>query len=91
MSKRGDLPVMLGSGLHKGYMIVRSKNLTGFDMYIVWLKREFQTGETFELRDIDKVDSVLHFCDKEAVRQTINGLKKMLKMWGGGKSCRRKT
>lgn len=90
MSRGGDLPVMVGSRLQKGLMIMRNAKMGGFDLYIVWLNREFQTGETFELADIKKVDHVIHFCDRESVKETIKGLQTMLKMWGGEK-CGGKT
>ena len=90
MSRGRDLPVMIGSGFRKGYIVARNKSLTGFDMWIVWLKKDFQTGESFELNDVEKVDSVLHFCDKKSVRQIIGGLETMLEMWGGEERCHQK-
>ena len=50
----------------------------GYDMWIVWLKKEFQTSEHFELKDIDKLQAVIHFTDRDAVQNTIDTWRKRL-------------
>lgn len=77
MSRKSDLPIIVGSNLRKGIMCMRVRG--GYDMWIVWLKRDFQTGERFELSDIDKVQSIIHFTDREAVQNTIDALASMIK------------
>ena len=77
MSKKSDLPIIVGSNLKKGLMCMRVRG--GYDMWVVWLKREFQTGERFELQDIDKLQAVIHFTDREAVQITIDTLTAMIK------------
>lgn len=77
MSRKADLPIIVGSGLKKGLMCMRVKG--GYDMWIVWLKKEFQTGEYFELEDIDKLQAVIHFTDRKAVQNTIDALTAMIK------------
>lgn len=85
MSRKADLPIIVGSNLQKGLMCMRVKD--GYDMWIVWLKKEFQTGEYFELTDIDKLQAVIHFTDREAVQNTIDALSAMIK----AKPRKRKT
>ena len=74
------IPVMIGHKLNKGIMTIRSKH-GGFDALIVWLNRECESGETFELSDIRRIDEVLHFCDRESVEQTIRALKWIMEQW----------
>lgn len=77
MSRKSDLPIIVGSNLKKGLMCMRVGN--GYELWIVWLKKDFQTGEQFELSDIDKVQSIIHFTDKTAVQNTIDALASMIK------------
>ena len=77
MSKKSDLPIIVGANLKKGLMCMRVVN--GYELLIVWLKRDFQTGEKFELSDIDKVQTIIHFTDKTAVQTTIDALASMIK------------
>ena len=76
MSKHGGvLPIILGGGeLKKGLIAVHEKGTKGADLYIVWLKKEYPYGESFEFDDVDKVQAVLHFCNMDAVE----GMKKAL-------------
>lgn len=77
MSRKSDLPIIVGANLRKGIMCMRVRD--GYDMWIVWLKRDFQTGEHFELEDIDKFQNVIHFTDRQAVQNTIDTLSAMIK------------
>jgi len=77
VSRKADLPIIVGSNLKKGLMCMRVRN--GYELWIVWLKKDFQTGEQFELSDIDKVQSIIHFTDKTAVQNTIDALASMIK------------
>lgn len=77
MSRKADLPIIVGSNLKKGLMCMRVRN--GYELWIVWLKKDFQTGEQFELSDIDKVQSIIYFTDKTAVQNTIDALASMIK------------
>ena len=77
MSRKSDLPIIIGANLRKGLMCMRVRG--GYEMWVVWLKREFQTGERFELEDIDKLQAVIHFTDREAVQNTIDTLTAMIK------------
>ena len=69
--------------LIKGYLILQPRKLRGMDLCIVWLKRDVPSGEPFELCDVDKIETIMHFCDRKSVENMINGLKQMLEMrWG---------
>lgn len=77
MSRGRDYPIILGKELKKGVFCIR--NGKGYDLYIVWLKKEYNHGEKYNMADIDKVDAVIHFCDKESVELTISTLNWILK------------
>jgi hypothetical protein len=51
----------------------------------VWLKRKVESGSRFDGDDIDKVNAVLHFCDRESVKRTIDVLVEILLKWGAEK------
>ena len=73
MGKYRELPVMVGSNLNKGILAFRHDG-GGYNVCIVWLKRPYESGEEYALEDIDKIDGVLHFCDRESVDNTIKVL-----------------
>ena len=85
MSKRKDLPVIIGKNLNKGMLAFQDKKMGGYNLLIVWLdkKKDFVTGDDFEVTDIKGVDTVLHFCDKSSVDVMIKTLEQMREMWGG--------
>lgn len=75
-------PIILGGGnLRKGLMAVRGKGRKGFDLYIVWLKREFPAGERFGLEDIESVQQVIHFTDRKTLERTVWMLTNILNDW----------
>ena len=80
MSKT-KLPVMIGKNLHKGVMTFKNGELGGYDMYIVWLKKDHKNGESFELSEIDKIGECLHFCDKDSIQVVLKALQQMLENW----------
>ena len=82
MSKRrADLPVMLGKGLQKGIIAYRNDKMGGYDLAVLWLKKEYTTGAEYNMEDVDKVDAVLHFCDRSSVIETMAELQWMLDQW----------
>ena len=81
MSRHKDLPVMLGKNLKKGLLAYRNKQMGGFDLVVLWLKKQYETGAQYKMEDIDKVDAVLHFCDKESVVGAMAVLDWMLEHW----------
>ena len=79
---RTPYPIILGGGnLRKGLMAVRGKGMKGFDLYIVWLKREFPPGERFGIDDIESVQQVIHFTDRKTLERTVWMLTNILKDW----------
>ena len=77
MRRSKFLPVIIGGGYFKKGICVGKR-----DLWIVWLKREIKSGDSFTREDVDKVDTVLHFCDKQSVERTISALQTMLEKWG---------
>ena len=75
------LPIIIGQGLHKGYLITPSQKMRGMDLWIVWLKRDVPSGEPFELEDIDKVETILRFCDRTSIDNMVKALAQMTAMW----------
>ncbi|MBR6705281.1 MAG: hypothetical protein IKI84_01195 [Clostridia bacterium] len=77
-----NYPIILGGGdLRKGLMAMRGEGMGGFDLYIVWLKREFPHGARFEVDDIESVQQVIHFADRETLEITVRMLTDVLKDW----------
>ena len=81
--RRTDLPVIIGKGMRKGVCAGRSDLMKGgVDLYIVWLKNKIESGARFSGEDVYKVNAILHFCDKESVKRTIDVLTDILMKWG---------
>lgn len=81
--RRTDLPVIIGKGMQKGICAGRSCLMgSGVDLYIVWLKNKIESGARFTGEDVYKVNAILHFCDKESVKRTIDVLTDILMKWG---------
>ena len=72
---------MLGKKLNKGILEFRNREWNGFDLYIVWLKKEYATGDAFEVDDIKSVNAVLHFCDKNSVDVMTKMLEQIRDIW----------
>lgn len=78
---RTPYPIILGGGnLKKGLMAVPG-SVYGFDLYIVWLKREFPPGERFAINDIESVQQVIHFTDRKTLERTVWMLTNILNDW----------
>lgn len=78
MKSSNQLPIIIGHKYRKGIFCIRS-NMGGYDMYIVTLRSDYQTGEKFDMSEIEQIHTVLHFCDRSAVEQTIGALEWILK------------
>ena len=75
-------PIILGGGnLKKGLMAMPGKGRKGFDLYIVWLKKEFPHGARFGIEDIESVQQVIHFTDRKTLERTVWMLTNILKDW----------
>ena len=83
MRKRGKEPaIILGGGeLRKGIVVWKIPNQDAWELAIVWLKKEFPHGEMFEIEDIEKVQTVLHFCNRESVEIMANALNHIMEDW----------
>lgn len=80
--RRNDLPIVIGKGMRKGVCAgVSDRFGSGVDLYIVWLKRAFRSGARFTGEDVDRVNAILHFCDKESVKRTVDVLVEILAKW----------
>lgn len=75
------LPIIIAKDLNKGIIGMRNIKLGGFDVAIVWLKKKYETGTEFDIKDIDKFDAVFHFADKESLDVTIGILEKIKRDW----------
>ena len=81
--RRSELPVIIGKGMRKGVCAGRSDLMRGgVDLFIVWLNRDIESGGRFTGQDIDRVNVILHFCDKESVKRTVDVLTEILMKWG---------
>lgn len=78
---RERLPIIIGKNLRKG--IMAWKEGSGYNMAIVWLNKNIPVGQSFEREDIDKINAVLHFCDRDTLENTIALLKIMLEETDG--------
>lgn len=76
---RKKLPVIIGKNMKKGIFAFLDKDRQP-NVCIAWLKKDYKSGDQFDMSDIDKIQTVLHFCDKESVKTTIKILETMLKM-----------
>ncbi len=82
MLRRTDLPIMIGTNLHKGVVIAPDRHFGGgVNMFIVWLNKKIKSGETFTTEDIEKTNAIIHFCDKSSIEITIKTLQKALAEW----------
>jgi hypothetical protein len=81
--RRSELPVMIGKGMRKGVVAGRSEYFRGgVDLFIVWLNKRLDSGSRITGDDIEKVNAILHFCDKESVKRTVDVLTDILLKWG---------
>lgn len=84
MRRGTKLPIMIGKELNKGILICKDPKMGGQELAIVWLKEGYKTGEEFDTKDIEGIDSILHFCDKESLDSTIKILNTMSQNWERG-------
>ena len=80
MPKNYNYPIMIGKNLKTGIVAGPGKH-GGADLYIVWLNKDIESGEVFAPDDIEKVKAVLHFCDRESLKRTIDVLTTVLLKW----------
>ena len=84
MARRTDLPIMIGKNLKKGILAGPSMGhpfKTGADLYIIRLNKRIPSGQSFTDEDIEGVNAMIHFCDRESVKRTIDVLTEVLLKW----------
>lgn len=84
MARRTDLPIMIGKNLKKGILAGPSMGhpfKAGADLYILWLNKRIPSGQSFTDEDIEGVNAMIHFCDRESVKRTIDVLTEVLLKW----------
>ena len=79
--KKGCYPIVIGKNMRKGILAFRDAEHNCFNVLIVWLKKDYQSGSAYSMKDVDGVNAVLRFCDRESVKLTIDTLNLILKNW----------
>lgn len=75
-----NYPIVLGHQFRKGILALRHGE-KGFRFLICRLKKEYQTGEEFDLGDIESIEKELWFSDRETLETTVKIMNKVLKDW----------
>lgn len=80
---RERLPVIIGKGRRKGCFGFRNRIFggDGYDLAIVRLSRDYQTGQPFDLNDMDGAEVILHFCDRDSLQLTADTINRILRNW----------
>lgn len=73
------LPIIIGHRYRTGLLCIRNMSMGGNDLYVVTIKKEYQTGAQYDIADIEHIHAILHFCDKSSVEETIKCLQWILK------------
>ena len=75
-------PIILGPGHRKGVIVGRSRYFdSGRDLFVVRLNKDVQSGARFYEDDIESVEALMHFCDRESIQRTIDVLTEALARW----------
>lgn len=78
MSK--NYPIVLGHKFRKGLIAFREPE-GGCRFLLCRLKKEYRTGDEFELEDIESVEKEIWFTDRKALELTAGVMNKVLKDW----------
>ena len=86
MSRGERLPVIIGKGRRKGCFGFRSRIFggKGYNLAIVRLSRDYQSGDPIALQDMEGAEVILHFCDRQSVQITADTLNRILRNWPEG-------
>ena len=74
-------PVVIGKYMRKGIFALRDVKQGGFNVAIVKLNKDVDSGGNYDLSDLDSIETILHFGDRESVQITVDILNKILKDW----------
>ena len=72
-----NYPIIFGHKYRKGILALRDGE-HGFRFLFCRLNKEFQTGEEFDLSDIESVEQEIWFTDRQALETTVNVMNKVL-------------
>ena len=78
--KTRDYPIILGHQYRKGIIAIRHGE-SGIKLIICRLKKEYQTGERFDLEDVESVEQEIWFSDRETLQTTVDVMNQVLKDW----------
>ena len=80
---RARLPIIIGKGRRKGLFGFSSRIFggDGYDLAIVRLSRDYQSGEPIDLSDMDGAEVILHFCDRDSLQLTADTINRILRNW----------
>ena len=76
--KNFKYPIIIGKGLRKGVFAGPSQFGGCADLYILWLDKDLKSGDKIKVDDVDGVEAVLTFKDKQSVKETIDVLTTIL-------------
>ncbi len=75
-----NYPIILGHKYRKGILALRNGE-HGFRFMFCRLNKECQTGEEFELDDIENIEMEIWFVDRKSLEITVSVMNKVLKDW----------
>lgn len=81
--KRHQLPIIIGHEYRKGIFGFRNRMLggSGYDLAIVRLNKEYESGAPFDLADMEGAECILHFCDRASLQLTADVINRVLRNW----------
>lgn len=69
--KNHNYPIVLGHQYRKGILAVKDGE-HGVKFMICRLKKEYKTGEEFNLYDVENVEQEIWFADRETLKATVD-------------------
>ena len=79
MAHNSNYPIIIGHKFKKGLFAFRKDG--GFNVWIVRLNKQYESGENFDIGDIKSIEAELRFCDRESVQAMVKVLSNILKDW----------
>ena len=75
-----DYPIVLGHQFRKGILALRDKG-DGFKFLICRLKKEYPTGDRFDLKDVKSIEHEIWVADRDTLETIIKVMKEALEIW----------